>query len=62
MALGLPYKKGYGVADMTKDMIEKISGAINFKNMLDLGMGQKHVLLLNIKIAGKWIFIPQDKV
>jgi hypothetical protein len=43
-------------------MIEKISGAINFKNMLDLGMGQKHILLLNIKIAGKWIFIPQDKV
>ena len=29
-----------------------------FFYFLDLGMGQNHVPLVNIKIAGKWMFIP----
>jgi len=28
----------------------------------DMGMGQNHVALVNIKIAGKWMFIPLKMV
>ena len=26
--------------------------------MINMGMGQNHVVLVNIKIGGKWMFIP----
>jgi hypothetical protein len=46
----------------SRDGIYNTSDNITYIDIIHMGMGQNPIPLVNIKIAGKWMFIPLKMV
>ena len=51
-----------GDADLSRKLGRGTEKSTTWISWIHLGMGQNPIPLVNIKIAGKWMFIPQKKV